>query len=1055
MASETTAITREYSDNYAVKDHIVNTLIPKFFPDIPVSIRTTGVIGFLSELNSEIGEDVFNTTSVLFREAFANRAQIDESIYSHAAIFQIDEVFATAAVCKFLIVLEEESIINNISTTNWVNGIGEFFIGRNTRIYVEGKVYSFDYPVKLRIARRETDKGLEYIYTAYYMMTSNDGEFKNSISDITDPFIRVRKASGGFIAMEVQCHQCERQEVTEQIISNDVINYPIIDVDVAGALAGFDILYQSPKDLTYSVELEKKIVYSQPIRNPFCYYQMLNANTIRITFNTKDGYWQPEYNSNILIRTYITDGVEGNFTYYNGTSISIVPDNESYNYSNSYFTAAQPLGSSKGGKNRSTKDALQDLAVEGYRTATAITTEPDLNFYFSNYKHRFGDSNILFIRKRDDVHERVYSAYILMKKDDYIFKTNTLNLKLNLAEMRNPEQNVYILDPGYLFTANEPDGYMEFLRDEEKNSTYYREYLEAVENGEIPYIADTVDHSDVPSYLDRPASFAEYKYRHGLDDKLMVFDVSEDKLQEYDNPSQKKFLLVNPFLIRFKKNPNLVSAYLTYINKDNTLTFNRYNNDMYVHFTEYIVNIKRNFDNSRVYHLKTIILPTVDVDRRYPYVAYAYEDRYGNRTYKLNDKFSVENNHLRIFAVLQNENGKDVAFTELYPTEYINTDRTITYEGYFATDDHINSNSNLRLCDGIIYREKETGNYYEVQEYDETLYNYYDSDGNVLVTDVPVDIVTDKVESEEIYKFTQLHNMTNTSDILIPIQGLKIKIVSIYNMIYSYNDGQMIDSTMTDNIFYEYLPNTENYIWADEYITSTEDVILMQSLDNVRMPLLFEDYTVKKDVKHEDGTITEEFVNDIMDAKIYNIPMIKWDITTNEENIEYFLSTFHNEYMFLKDIITSKIRNVTILDAKFYNTYGRSRNFIIGEESEIIDTMVCRLNFDIYYVLGTDMYYASNEIKEYIKKEVEIINDVGQNNLYISNLIRKIENNFDFVDHMRFNSINDYDSSYQTVKNKTINLNDLTVEERRWYVPEFLVCDIDQITLNEYYRDDT
>ena len=410
---------------------------------------------------------------------------------------------------------------------------------------------------------------------------------------------------------------------------------------------------------------------------------------------------------------------------------------------------------------------------------------------------------------------------------------------------------------------------------------------------------------------------------------------------------------------------------------------------------------------------------------------------------------------MRVCATIKDLDGRKLCYTELYPIDYTDNEKTLIFEGYFDTDDHITSNSKLRLVSGLIYREADTGNYYEVHEGDETLYNYYDADGEVLETDIPVDTVTQLIADGTVYKYEQLHNMTAADDIMVPIEDVVIEITCMHNMTYSYDDKKLIDSTVTDNEFYDYDKTMENYIWCDTYENSTQPVTLLQSLDNVRMPLIFEDYTETREIIDEEtGEEGFEFVHDIMDTQIYNIPMLKWDTALDDDMIEYFMNTFYNEYIFLKEIINTRIRNVTILDSKFYNTYGRSRNFIIGEDGEIIDTVVCRLNFDIYYVVGTDMLYASEEIKSFIKSEVETVNDLGQNNMYISNLIRKIENNFDFVDHIRFNAINYYDSSYQTVKNKTLELKDLTVEERRWYVPEFLVCDFDQITLNEHYRED-
>ena len=93
---------------------------------------------------------------------------------------------------------------------------------------------------------------------------------------------------------------------------------------------------------------------------------------------------------------------------------------------------------------------------------------------------------------------------------------------------------------------------------------------------------------------------------------------------------------------------------------------------------------------------------------------------------------------------------------------------------------------------------------------------------------------------------------------------------------------------------------------------------------------------------------------------------------------------------------------------------------------------------------------AVPQVKEYIKKEIETIDDIGSNNLFISNLMRKIETNFAFVDHMRFVKFNNYDSSYQTIKNNTVDLSILTKQERREYVPELIVIDLEDIKINEY-----
>ena len=147
----------------------------------------------------------------------------------------------------------------------------------------------------------------------------------------------------------------------------------------------------------------------------------------------------------------------------------------------------------------------------------------------------------------------------------------------------------------------------------------------------------------------------------------------------------------------------------------------------------------------------------------------------------------------------------------------------------------------------------------------------------------------------------------------------------------------------------------------------------------------------------------------------------------------------------------NRLRNATNIDVKFYNTYGRSRNFVIGENEEILNTVNLSLYFDMWFVQGTDVTILVPEVKAFIKKEVEKINNKCMNNLFISNLMRKIELNFAYVDHIRFKNINSYDSTYQAVKNYTTDIDTLSVLERRFYVPELLVCDEDNIHITEYY----
>jgi hypothetical protein len=108
---------------------------------------------------------------------------------------------------------------------------------------------------------------------------------------------------------------------------------------------------------------------------------------------------------------------------------------------------------------------------------------------------------------------------------------------------------------------------------------------------------------------------------------------------------------------------------------------------------------------------------------------------------------------------------------------------------------------------------------------------------------------------------------------------------------------------------------------------------------------------------------------------------------------------------------------------------------------------------DVWFVSGTDVLAAVPEVQRFIKSEIETLNELGTNHLHVSNLLRKLELTYAYIDHIRFISINGYDSSYQSIILQYQDLDDMTKEERRAYIPEMLVVDMDDIIINDYIVD--
>ena len=342
-------IDRNYMDAFSFKQDAIDTIIPKYFPD-NTSDLNVGLKGYTTELVGHVAEDTYNTISTLFVEQFPNRAQIPESIYSHAAIFQLSDTFGTAAYGKFLLILKEDELKkyaeNNYSENNENKDYLVIHISGNTQIHVEDIIFTLDYPIEIR--GRKTKTG-EFVYTANYMMYEDNKPDTwlnyNSFSNINSPHIRVRKAINGYLGLEVDAHQLIKYTQDENIVANNTINYPVLTVYHEDQLAGMDVFYKSPSSNNWQL-LEKKIIYSTPSKNPFIYYTKTDDATVSLSFSTRDYYFQPEFNSKIKINYYTTSGSEGNFATYKGDNIAVIADTNDYTYNSALTMVAAILSSS-------------------------------------------------------------------------------------------------------------------------------------------------------------------------------------------------------------------------------------------------------------------------------------------------------------------------------------------------------------------------------------------------------------------------------------------------------------------------------------------------------------------------------------------------------------------------------------------------------------------------------------------------------------------------------------------------------------------------------------
>lgn len=438
-------MTKKYTSNYNIKDYVINDIAPKYFDKDSVNAYNLGTIGFITDLYANATEDMFNSLPTLMNELFPNTCQFPTTIYNHAAMFGNEDLFAIPATLTTVILINEKDILQN--ATAKTNGFSEYIIDGNTYVRVEGIQFKIDYDIKILVKPYKGD----YIFTASYVK-----DYDNKLSDIKNPFIKVQRINYNrtkYLALLVKVRQVYFDTEYFHIINNSLLNVPFVTFKYQHQLCNFEVFYRESSNKEY-VQLTKKLANSRALKTPFCYYELKSDNSVEISFSTKENTFKPAYNSELQIRYWTTDGADGNFEMYTGSDVNVyVATNSIYDY-NSYVPLIAVLQTpSTGGRSCPTLDELKEINTDNFSTVTSYTTEADLERYFNNFEYLY-DQKVHFIKKRDDIVDRLFSSFSIVKdKDDYYYKTNTLHAKIypEQYDLEYAQSGRHILKPGNIF----------------------------------------------------------------------------------------------------------------------------------------------------------------------------------------------------------------------------------------------------------------------------------------------------------------------------------------------------------------------------------------------------------------------------------------------------------------------------------------------------------------------------------------------------------------------------------------------------------------------------
>lgn len=457
---------------YSMLDHWLKNIAPNYFDLDDLSLNRVGLFGYVNEIMAHGQENIMNENSVLYNEFFFKRAVLPKSIYAYASHYAIDETGATPSVMTFAIGISEEELLEKSIT----DSTGSYFIiDSGTEIILEGEVvYTIDYPIKISI---KTDDLGKYVYSAKYLTDGLDNPV-SSIKMSSNPFLRlvkVKENKTDFIFIYINAHQVDLIETNKIIYSDDFIEYFTFDITCDmnddSQIADFTVFYRKPNSDTFE-QIEKVLIDGAVSERPFCFYQYRDYNTVNISFSTITKYFRPEFNSELKFVFYTTKGSQGNFEY-KGNNVSVNLKSDRYNYEN-LIMSVKSLSDSTGGFDRLNYEQIKEKVSIMASTCNNIATDNDLNNYFTFIQ---GAKKILFTKKRDDILDRLYGTFLILKDgEDNIVPTNTVDLALCLdSDYIDKEFDViqetdkrYIIKPGAeLYYSNYKNRCLTRLKDDD------------------------------------------------------------------------------------------------------------------------------------------------------------------------------------------------------------------------------------------------------------------------------------------------------------------------------------------------------------------------------------------------------------------------------------------------------------------------------------------------------------------------------------------------------------------------------------------------------------
>lgn len=623
-------VVRNYTSNFDIKEYIQEVLVPKAFPNIPVNKLNLGLTGIASEMISQGIEDSAGTAALMMNEAFITRAVLPDSIYSEASLFNLGYTFATPSKCSFALELWLPDIIQYSTKVRNTN-TWRYYLDKDTKLVLGDTIYRFDYDV---IIDHQLIDGRR-VFNVYYDMSE-----ANSVSDITNKYIKHQVSSINWLILFVDLREFARKVEQNSISDNLVTVNSDIKLKWTGQIAGIDLTYIAPNGERLPMKL--KTQYTKADVDPFAWYRFHNDNTILLSFSNNKGYWSPAFNSKIESTIYTCKGASANFDSYDRkTGVPVQKVGDRFSYNSTTDMVALCYGGSVGGLDRGNIELLRDDVILAHNTANVLTTDHDLQMWFNRYAKRYG-SRAEFYKRRDDPTGRLFSQFVAIMNDTYVYPTNTLSIEVSQDEfdfINNDSNGInkeFIIKPGHIWEYADKDG--EICRD-------------------------------------------KVRMVHGVEGMAMITD---DTLPAIT--ASRPFMFVNPFYIKIHRDPMISANYNYLIDHTSWPEDVPTESDCFYQFQLATFSVQRSISKkfNNKYLLQVICVPVVTTDKTMKYIE------------GIGDEYDITQNNLRLVLITRTQLDGETGYIEMKPVEKRPGD-AVLFEAEIAVRDNLQSDMTLQI----------------------------------------------------------------------------------------------------------------------------------------------------------------------------------------------------------------------------------------------------------------------------------------------------------------------------------------------------------------------